>query len=83
MPSDLTLRYGMNPHQVPAFVAPLGGEELPFRVLNGRLSYINLLDALKGWQIVREIAQATALSAACAHKRGTSGTTTDFVPPRS
>jgi phosphoribosylaminoimidazolecarboxamide formyltransferase/IMP cyclohydrolase len=68
MPIDLELRYGMNPHQVPAFVAPLGGEELPFRVLNGRLGYINLLDALKGWQIVREITQATALPAACALK---------------
>jgi phosphoribosylaminoimidazolecarboxamide formyltransferase/IMP cyclohydrolase len=68
MPSELELRYGMNPHQVPAFVAPVGGAELPFRVLNGRLSYINLLDAIKGWQIVREITQATALPAACALK---------------
>jgi AICAR transformylase/IMP cyclohydrolase PurH len=41
MPGDLELPYGMNPHQVPAFVAPLGAEELPFRVLNGRLGYIN------------------------------------------
>src|SRR4051812_21452025 len=68
MPSDLELRYGMNPHQVPAFVAPLGGEQLPFRVLNGGLGYINLLDALKGWQLVCEITQATALPAACALK---------------
>jgi phosphoribosylaminoimidazolecarboxamide formyltransferase/IMP cyclohydrolase len=67
-PNDLRFRYGMNPHQVPAWVAPVSGGELPFRLLNGRVGYINLLDALKGWQICREIAQATGLPAACVLK---------------
>ncbi|HKW08770.1 MAG TPA: phosphoribosylaminoimidazolecarboxamide formyltransferase [Gemmatimonadaceae bacterium] len=67
-PNELSLRYGMNPHQVPASVAPVAGEGLPFRVLNGRVGYINLLDALKGWQICREMAEATGLPAACVLK---------------
>jgi phosphoribosylaminoimidazolecarboxamide formyltransferase/IMP cyclohydrolase len=58
----------MNPHQVPASMAAVGSGELPFRVLNGRLGYINLLDTLKGWQICREMAQATDLPAACVLK---------------
>lgn len=67
-PNELALRYGMNPHQVPASVAPVDGEQLPFRVLNGRVGYINLLDALKGWQICREMREATGRPAACVLK---------------
>ena len=67
-PNDISLRYGMNPHQVPASVAPVGDGELPFRVLNGRIGYINLLDALKGWQVCREMVEATDLPAACVLK---------------
>jgi phosphoribosylaminoimidazolecarboxamide formyltransferase/IMP cyclohydrolase len=66
--NELNLRYGMNPHQLPARVASVGGGEMPFRVLNGRVGYINLLDALKGWQICREIEAATGLTAACVLK---------------
>ena len=54
---ELGLRYGTNPHQAPARVwAPDG--RLPFTVLNGAPGYINLLDALNGWQLVRELRQA-------------------------
>ena len=47
---ELELKYGCNPNQKPARVF---SEELPFEVLNGRPGYINLLDALNGWQLVR------------------------------
>ncbi len=50
---ELTLKYGCNPNQVPARVFADGG--LPFTVLNGRPGYINLLDALNSWQLVREL----------------------------
>jgi AICAR transformylase/IMP cyclohydrolase PurH len=64
---ELALRYGTNPHQAPARVwAPAG--RLPFNVLNGAPGYINLLDALNGWQLVRELRQATGLPAAASFK---------------
>ena len=60
------LKYGCNPHQVPARVYSEGG--LPFRVLNGNPGYINLLDALNGWQLVRELKQVLNLPAAASFK---------------
>ena len=57
--SALALRYGINPHQVPARVFTEGS--LPFEVLNGAPGYINLLDALNAWQLVRELRQVTGL----------------------
>lgn len=68
MPQHIDLRYGMNPHQTPASVSVEVGRELPFQVLNGRAGYINLLDALKAWQIVRELSQQTNLPAATSLK---------------
>lgn len=68
MPQHIDLRYGMNPHQTPASVSVEVGGELPFQVLNGRAGYINLLDALKAWQIVRELSQQTGLPAATSLK---------------
>ena len=50
----LELRYGINPHQKPAPVLA-AGEHLPFRVLNGAPSAINILDALFAWNLVREL----------------------------
>ena len=47
------LKYGCNPNQKPAAISIDG--ELPIAVLNGRAGYINLLDALNGWQLVREL----------------------------
>jgi phosphoribosylaminoimidazolecarboxamide formyltransferase / IMP cyclohydrolase len=63
----LTLRYGCNPHQVPARVYMPEGD-LPFEVLNGSPGYINLLDALNSWQLVKELKQATNLAAAASFK---------------
>ncbi|MBE8949714.1 MAG: phosphoribosylaminoimidazolecarboxamide formyltransferase [Quinella sp. 3Q1] len=65
--SELFLKYGCNPNQKPARVFVEGGE-LPFEVLNGRPGYINLLDALNGWQLVRELREATNLPAAASFK---------------
>jgi len=64
----LTLKYGCNPHQVPAGVYALAGRDLPFRVLNGSPGYINLLDALNAWQLVRELREALGLPAAASFK---------------
>ncbi len=60
------LRYGINPHQVPARVFMDG--QLPFTVLNGAPGYINLLDALNSWQLVRELRQTLELPAAASFK---------------
>ncbi len=63
----MVLKYGCNPNQKPARVFMKQGE-LPIRVLNGRPGYINLLDALNGWQLVRELKKATGLPAATSFK---------------
>ena len=60
------LKYGCNPNQKPASVSIDG--ELPITVLNGRAGYINLLDALNGYQLVRELQLATGLPAAASLK---------------
>ena len=60
------LKYGCNPNQKPAAISIDG--ELPIAVLNGRAGYINLLDALNGWQLVRELRTATGLPAAASFK---------------
>jgi len=67
MTQELTLRYGMNPHQTPARLFAAEGE-LPLTVLNGSPGFINLLDALNSWQLVRELKQATGLPAAASFK---------------
>jgi phosphoribosylaminoimidazolecarboxamide formyltransferase/IMP cyclohydrolase len=64
---ELKLRYGMNPHQVPARVFVQTGE-LPITVLNGQPGYINLLDALNAWQLVKELKQVLNLPAAASFK---------------
>ena len=65
--NELELKYGCNPNQKPAKVF-VEGDALPFEVLNGRPGYINLLDALNGWQLVRELRGATNLPAAASFK---------------
>ena len=62
----LELKYGCNPNQKGAFIYREGG--LPIEILNGRVGYINLLDALNGWQLVRELKAATSLPAAASFK---------------
>ena len=64
---ELELKYGCNPNQKPAKVFMEEGE-LPFQVLNGRPGYINLLDAMNSWQLVRELKKATGLPAAASFK---------------
>ncbi len=64
---ELALKYGCNPNQKPARVYNENGQ-LPFKVLNGRPGYINLLDAFNSWQLVRELKKATGLPAAASFK---------------
>lgn len=65
--NEMELKYGCNPNQKPARVFVEEGE-LPFRVLNGKPGYINLLDAMNGWQLVKELKKATGLPAAASFK---------------
>lgn len=64
---EMQLKYGCNPNQTPSRVYAKNGE-LPFEVLSGRPGYINLLDALNGWQLVSELKKATKLPAATSFK---------------
>ena len=65
---ELQLKYGCNPNQKPSRVYMEDGSALPITVLNGRPGYINLLDALNGWQLVRELKAATGKPAATSFK---------------
>ena len=65
---SLELKYGCNPNQKPARVFMQDGSDLPFTVLNGRPGYINLLDALNGWQLVSELRANLHLPAAASFK---------------
>ncbi len=65
---ELELKYGCNPNQKPSRVYMADGGDLPIEILNGRPGYINLLDALNGWQLVKELKQATGLPAAASFK---------------
>jgi len=65
---ELTLRYGTNPNQVPARVYMQDETDLPIKVLGGSPGYINLLDALNAWQLVRELKQIVGLPAATSFK---------------
>ncbi len=64
----MKLKYGANPHQGYASIEPVAPGAQPIEVLNGRPSYINLLDALNAWQLVREARAATGLAAAASFK---------------
>ena len=66
--NELELKYGCNPNQKPSRVYMSDGSDLPVKVLNGRPGYINLLDALNGYQLVRELKIATGLPAATSFK---------------
>ena len=65
--TELELKYGCNPNQKPARVFMREGE-LPITVLNGKPGYINLLDALNSWQLVKELKEATGLPSAASFK---------------
>lgn len=64
----MPLRYGCNPHQRPAACYTIGNNKLPFEVLNGSPGYINLLDALNAWQLVRELKTSLGTAAAASFK---------------
>ena len=76
---EITLKYGCNPNQQPAKVYVPEGK-LPFRVLNGKPGYINLLDALNAWQLVRELKEATNLPAAASFKHVSPAGAAVFTP---
>ena len=65
---ELALKYGCNPNQKPSRVYMEDGSELPITVVNGKPGFINLLDALNGWQLVSELKRATGLPAAASFK---------------
>ena len=65
---ELQLKYGCNPNQKPSRIYMENGAELPIQVLSGRPGYINFLDALNGWQLVKELKEATGLPAATSFK---------------
>ena len=64
---ELILKYGCNPNQKPSRVFIEDGE-LPIEILSGRPGYINLLDALNSWQLVKELREATAMPATASFK---------------
>lgn len=66
--NEIQLKYGCNPNQKPSRIYREDGKELPVTVLNGKPGYINFLDALNGWQLVKELKEATGLPAATSFK---------------
>ena len=66
--NELQLKYGMNPNQKPARIFMKDGSDLPVKVLQGRPGYINFLDALNSWQLVRELSRETGMPASASFK---------------
>ena len=66
--NEIALKYGCNPNQKPACIRMADGSDLPVTVLNGRPGYINFLDALNSWQLVKELKEATGMCAAASFK---------------
>ncbi|MBP5257412.1 MAG: phosphoribosylaminoimidazolecarboxamide formyltransferase [Prevotella sp.] len=65
---EIELKYGCNPNQKPSRIYMSNGKDLPLEVINGRPGYINFLDALNSWQLVKELKAATGLPAAASFK---------------
>ena len=66
--NEIQLKYGCNPKQKPSRIYMEDGSSLPVDVLNGKPGYINFLDAFNGWQLVKELKEATGLPAAASFK---------------
>lgn len=66
--NELELKYGCNPNQKPSRIFMKDGSDLPIQVLCGKPGYINFLDAFNGWQLVKELKEATGLPAAASFK---------------
>ncbi len=65
---EFELKYGCNPNQKPAKIYMSDGSELPITILNGRPGFINFLDALNSWQLVKELKEATGMCAVTSFK---------------
>ena len=65
---ELELKYGCNPNQKPSRIYQKDGDDLPIQVLSGKPGYIKFLDAFNGWQLVKELKEATGLPAAASFK---------------
>lgn len=76
---EMELKYGCNPNQKPARILIKEGE-LPIQVLNGTPGYINLLDALNSWQLVKELKEATGLPSAASFKHVSPAGAAVYVP---
>ena len=66
--NEFQLKYGCNPNQKPSRIYMHDGSELPITILNGRPGYINFLDALNSWQLVKELKEATGMCAVTSFK---------------
>ena len=66
--NEFQLKYGCNPNQKPARIFMPDGSDLPVQILNGRPGFINFLDALNSWQLVKELKEATCLPSAASFK---------------
>ncbi|MCQ2540451.1 MAG: phosphoribosylaminoimidazolecarboxamide formyltransferase [Acetatifactor sp.] len=66
--NEIQLKYGCNPNQKPSRIFMEDGSDLPVTVINGKPGYINFLDAFNGWQLVKELKEATGLPAATSFK---------------
>ena len=66
--NEIQLKYGCNPNQKPSRIYMEDGSDLPVKVLGGKPGYINFLDALNGWQLVKELKEAIGLPAATSFK---------------
>ena len=79
--NEFQLKYGCNPNQKPSRIYMSDGSELPIEVLNGRPGYINFLDAFNGWQLVKELKEATGLPAATSFKHVSPAGAAVGLPP--
>ena len=66
--NEFALKYGCNPNQKPAKIFMKDGSDLPVKILNGRPGFINFLDALNSWQLVKELKEATGMPSAASFK---------------
>ncbi len=80
MANELALKYGCNPNQKPSRIFMKDGSQLPVTVLNGKPGYINFLDALNSWQLVKELKAATGLPAAASFKHVSPAGAAVYVP---
>ena len=80
MANEILLKYGCNPNQKPSKIFMKDGAELPVTILNGNPGYINFLDALNSWQLVKELKAATGLPAAASFKHVSPAGAAVYVP---